>query len=278
MTDKNLEQMIKKSLNDTAKEIQENPYAKQKVLSAIRRKESCTMRNKKSFTKKAVITLAAVICLSATTVLAAGGELSSWVSHTTLSDPSYSTVEEVMEASDDFGFTPYIIDEFDNGYKFENARLTKFDGRDNENNTLCTVKSMDAEYFNESKERLYLTAEKLPETVKESVIQEETQYTPESETTHKDIVIQYHFDPYKLVSTDYQPTDEEKALMEAGELFISTDSDQHHDPEYYNLLSVQWTIDGVDYNIFGFDYETSVTESDLYAMAQQLIDMQLANK
>ena len=57
---------------------------------------------------------------------------------------------------------------------------------------------------------------------------------------------------------------------------ISVDSDKHHEPQYYDVFAATWTIDGVDYMIFGFDYDSSLTESELYEMAQEITDLQLA--
>ncbi|MGI5824911.1 MAG: hypothetical protein ACOX7J_04985 [Bacillota bacterium] len=271
MRNKDFDNLIKRTLESAAEEIQENPYEKNKVMNLIKERESSKMRNKKHFSKRAVIVVAAVVCLSATTAFAAGGTLTGWVSHTSLSHPKYASIEEINENSDDFNFTPYAVEEFANGYAFDNACLDQFDGKDAENNTVCTVKELNINYENEDGQKVMLSTEKIPESVDTG---NNTAY--ESEQTYNDIVIKYDTTPYKIVSTDYEPTAEEEALMEAGKMAISYDSDTHHEPEYFNTNSVSWTFNGTDYRIWGFDYDTDLTEAELYTMAQEIIDLQLA--
>ena len=263
--------MIKNALKRTADEIQENPYEKNKVMSLIKERESFKMRNK-HFPKKAIIVIAAIVCLSATTALAAGGQIAGWVSHVTLNEPTYASVEEVQNANEDFGFQPYLVDEFANGYAFTTAYMTKFDALDADNNKIGVMKEMDATYKNADGEKVYLT-----ESVKPADLVPGDDITAyDGETTYNDITIKYDVTPYKCVSTDYEITEEEQAKIDAGEMQISVDSDKHHEPEYYDVFAATWTIDGVDYMIFGFDYDSSLTESELYEMAEEIIDLQLA--
>ncbi len=271
MTYRNLEHSIKDALNDAAQEIQENPYAKQKFFDAIKEKESCKMKNKRFFGKKAVIALAAVICLTAGTAVATGGHIASWTSHyDPLHDATYNSAEEVMAAQEDFEFTPVVVEEFDNGYAFDEARLFSSQANDDEDNVLATVDNLDVEYVNADGENVTFHMEKLPPALREQIMAEEI--APDSVQTYKGINIRYNFVAQKCVGGDYEPTAEEEALMEAGKLNIMYDSAEPHEPELFNLVEVHWLVDDVEYMIMAFDKYSSIGEADLFAMAKQVID------
>lgn len=270
MPNKDFDYLIKRTLKSAAEEIQENPYEKNKIMKIIKNREAFDMRNKKRFSKRAIIVIAAIACLSATTAFAAGGTLNGWFSSTSLNQPTYETIEELTEAENDLSFTPLAIEEFANGYAFDQATINEMDGKDAENNTICTVDQLETTYQNADGNKITLTAEKMPQSVDTT---DTTVY--EGQTDYNDITIKYNKDLYKLVGDNYTPTAEEESQIAAGQLYISSDGG-NHEPEYYNIVSVSWSINGVDYKLWGFDYETDLTESQLYEMAAEIIDLQVA--
>lgn len=278
MTYRDLDHSIKEALNDAAQEIQENPYAKQKFFDAIKTKEYHKMSKGKFFGKKAVIALAAVICLTCGTAIGAGGHLASWSSHFDGHiDPVYDSVEDVMAAADDFEFTPVVVDEFANGYAFSEAHMIKSEAKDDEENILAIVKELDVEYTNADGEFFSFKMEKTPAVLREQIMAEEI--TPDKVQTYKGVNICYNSVAQKCVGGHYEPTAEEQQLMEAGKLNIMYDSEKEHEPELFNLIQVKWTVDDVQYLIMAFDtWAPKVTEADLFDMARQVIDLQQGTK
>lgn len=274
MTYRDLDHSIKEALNDTAQEIQENPYAKQKFFDAIKTKEYHQMSKKKFFGKKAVIALAAVICLTCGTAIGAGGHLASWSSHYDgRIDPTYNNVEEVMEAQDEFEFIPVVVDEFSTGYKFKGAHMVESKARDDDEHVLAIVKGLDVEYTNADGEFFSFKMEKTPAVLREQIMAE--QITPDKVQTYKGVDINYNFIAQKCVGGHYEPTAEEQQLMEAGKLNIMYDSETEHEPELFNLIQVKWFVDDVEYLIMAFDkWAPDLTEADLFAMAKEVIDQQ----
>lgn len=263
MTEKNFDRFIKAVLKDTADEISANPFAKTKMFNEIKTKEAFKMR----LSKKIVVPLILVICLFATTAVAVGGNVTGFVSgnYTT---PTYNTVDDIN--ADDFDFVPLVPESFENGYAFDKASLNNYYGVDDNNEKVCDIDQLEVIYKNQVGEQLYYTSEIIPNTVSA----DGTVY--ESEQMYKDITIKYDCTDYKLVNEDYELTAEDKAKMAEGNFEISVTNDLP-ETEYYKTISVNWVLNGVTYRIWSFDYQTSADEAELYEMAQQIIDYQLAN-
>lgn len=272
MRNPDFDQVLKDTLESAAQEIQENPKTKNEVMRFIAGKESSRMRNKKQFSRRVAVVVGLVACLSAGTALASSGVISGWVSSSTLSTPQYETVAEVNEAQADLGFTPYLVDTFDNGFQFDRAELLENDAVDADGNTISTVKQLSADYINADGQHIQFNTEKMPASLN---VDDQTVY--EGSRSYQDVTMKYNIDAYKIVSEGYVPSAEEEELVAAGQLFISVDSDNGHEPQNYDVLSVSWNLDGVDYRIWTTSDDADLTEADLYAMAEEIIDLQLAD-
>ena len=81
------------------------------------------------------------------------------------------------------------------------------------------------------------------------------------------VTVQYSADDYKAVPADYEPTTEEQAAIDAGDLQIGYGADKITEQEYQFL---RWEQDGVFYTLSGFDL--GMTADDLFQMAREIIE------
>ena len=70
---------------------------------------------------------------------------------------------------------------------------------------------------------------------------------------------------YKVVPEDYQPTEEDRARQQSGELTISWGSDR---VELLDTSFVQFVMDGADYLLMSMD---GMSVDELFAMAEEII-------
>lgn len=81
------------------------------------------------------------------------------------------------------------------------------------------------------------------------------------------VTVQYKEDRYKAVPADYEPTAEEQAAIDAGDLQIGYGANEITEQDYQFL---RWQQDGVAYTLFGFDLD--MTADELFQMAQEIIE------
>ena len=264
MNEKEFDHLIKTSLKNTAEEISPNPFAKTKMFNAITAKEAFKMR----ISKKIVIPLILIICLFATTAVATGGNITSWVSSCSAS-PTYANIEDIE--ADDLGFEPLVLETFKNGYTFKDAYIHTYNGLDENDKIVCSINQLAVNYQNNTDEELQFTAEIIPDYAQS----DDTVY--ESEQTYNEITLKYNYTDYKLVNDDYVLTEEDEAKIAGGNFEVSSTNDLEQ-IEYYNTKSISWEIDGVTYCLWGFNYDSSANESELYVMAKEIIDFQLSEQ
>ena len=82
-----------------------------------------------------------------------------------------------------------------------------------------------------------------------------------------DVTVQYSADDYKAVPADYEPTAEEQAAVEAGDLQIGYGASEVTVQQYQFL---RWEQNGVYYTLSGFDLD--MTADELFQMAQEIIE------
>lgn len=81
------------------------------------------------------------------------------------------------------------------------------------------------------------------------------------------IELYYYQQAYKFVPADYELTEEDKRVYDAGELEISYGSSEI---EYNNVQGLSWYEDGLQYMIMGSDYDFTVEE--MIGMAKAIIE------
>lgn len=81
-----------------------------------------------------------------------------------------------------------------------------------------------------------------------------------------DVTVEYKENLYKGVPADYEPTAEEQAAVDAGDLQIGYGADEVTEQNYQFL---RWEQDGVAYTLTGFDL--GMTADELFDMAAEII-------
>lgn len=193
--------------------------------------------------------------------MAFAGEVKGWRSHTSLLEPSYDSYERMAEAETKFGHTVDSVEEFDNGYKFEEARISKMDAFDEAGHTVTTVDQLWIDYNKEGGKDLCLVIE-----ADKGVNSIQLEKTPDAAKEIEGVTVRFDIHTYKFVPVDYELTLEDEANLKRDDYEISYGADRVEIKQNESLL---WEKDGIIYNLFGWD--TSMNSEDFFRMAEELI-------
>lgn len=207
--------------------------------------------------KKLIIGVAAGCFLISGGVFAAGHAVT-LSTHSYLGD-SYKSFSDLDKAEAELGYQVDAVETFENGYRFKSMSVEDVQGKDESGNAIYTFKSMGIHYGRGGDPSLSVYIEKPVET---QVRKKEPQATRQV----GDITVYYDTQIYKFVPPDYEPTEEDKAKQESGEIEISYGTDKVQVQTAYN---VTWNKDGIFYNILGFDVNLSAEE--MLDMAEEII-------
>lgn len=226
--------------------------AEEKLLARIREENSKMyvkmiakeQKHMKKFSVKLVGAVCAVFVFSAMTVLATSGVFGGWVGGNVAGTrvTSYVQVEEKLLPQ--LEFSPSLVDEFSNGFAFIRGELSESQALDDEGNRFGKVyKDLVLDYKNADgvQLNLYMGIE--------SAVDENA---PGVVSTRKvgDVLLEYREMPYLFVPPGYEISEEDWASEARGEIYISVGSSR---VERHLNCGVQWTVDGVNYNLFGWD-------------------------
>ena len=225
-------------------------------------KEKIEMRKvKKEFTwKKAVVIAAAATLVLGTTAYAAG-KVSSLYS-TSSAIPDYTEMPSAEQVDRDLGFVPKLVETFENGFAFQDARIVKTSMGDEDGNEVGAFKELEIAYGKDGQRvNLFLYDESVEAELEETQSGELTSYEG----------VEFDYSSYvnKTVPSDYELTEEDQKLQEAGDLIFSYGSDA---VEIMTVQSLCWNEDGVRYMLQTFD--DAVTQEELISMAEELVDME----
>lgn len=109
--------------------------------SAYTERKTVIMKSKK---KTACIALAATLALSVT-AFAANGLVSNWFSSSS-SFADYKTLPTAQQVKKDIGYTPILIDNFANGYAFQDGNIISNNLTDENGNSIEKFKSVSFDY------------------------------------------------------------------------------------------------------------------------------------
>jgi hypothetical protein len=249
----NLDKIINEALTQQAEKIPVYQCQIERVKNSLKDKEEITM--KKSMKKTILIT--AAVCVLGSITAIAGSKFSGRVTHSSHNDDikSYSQVAQLTEKADmDLKYP----EEFSNGYIFDTAAphyTHDVDGSTGKNSEewmeigISYKKSDSADvHFNATK-----------------IFDEVNDFDSSEEYNH--ITIAYNADNYLFLPPDEEPTEDEKALEEKGQLFISYGSSEREEKV---IESVVWTDGEIQYSLMTFDGDLG--ESGLTEMAKEIID------
>lgn len=202
----------------------------------------------------------AVACMMVSGLVFAG-EVKGWRSHTSLLEPTYRSFEQMAEAETKFGHTVDNVEEFDNGYKFEEARISKMDAYDEAGHTITTVDQLWIDYNKEGGKDLCLVIE-----ADKGVNNAQPKKAPDATKEIEGVTVRFDIYTYKFVPANYELTPEDEANLKRDDYEISYGMDHVEIRQNESLL---WEKDGVIYNLFGWD--TSMDSEDFFRMAEELI-------
>ena len=213
------------------------------------------LRNMSSKKKITLIAVAATLVMGIT-VFAASGIISQWFSSSS-SIPDYETLPTAEKIVKDIGYEAVTIEEFANGYKFDNGSIVDNALADETGNVTEKFKSVVFRYEKDGDEVIF-SQDKINSTVETS---------GEVITTVDDIDVYYYSYTNKLVPSDYKMTDEDKKAEESGELVFSYGLDEVRISE---VQAVSWKKDGMYFQLMQIDGKLS--DNELADMAKEIIE------
>lgn len=154
-----------------------------------------------------------------------------------------------------------LPESFANGFVFENAVHVYGGEKDEDGNVLREWTNIDAEYERDGATLHLGTGEAYDDDTTVDI----SRFDDMREIS--DVTVQYSADDYKAVPADYEPTAEEQAAVEAGDLQIGYGASEVTVQQYQFL---RWEQNGVYYTLSGFDLD--MTADELFQMAQEIIE------
>lgn len=248
----NMDENIRESLRLRAAEVCPPDDAGEQLLARIREEQSRMCAEKiakerkhmKKFSVKLVGAVCAVFVLSAMTVLAASGVLGGWVGGNIAGTRVTNYTQMTERLLPELEFSPRLVEEFSNGFEFVRGELGETQAMDDEGNRFGKVyKDLVLDYKNADGVllALYMGNEPADEESAPGVV---------ATREVGDVLLEYREMAYLFVPPGYELSDEDMAAEERGEMYISVGSSE---VERQLNCGVQWTVDGVNYNLFGWD-------------------------
>ena len=210
-------------------------------------------KHKKKRMAAAVIAATVVVGGSA---FAFSGTISSIFSSSS-SDPDYTSLPSAQQCQRDAGFTPALLQSFDNGFVFKDGVIVHNQEQNEDGQTVNKYVSLEFDY------------QKGDETVS---LMQDSGAAQEKETgrcaAQKDGVSYYETTKTeKYVSDSYQMTEQDRKEEASGQVeFNVGPSDNGVETVQYH--GINWTADGVHYNLYQMN--GSLTTAQMLEMAQQI--------
>lgn len=228
---------------------------RRKVVAKLDSAYSERKQNTMKFKKKVIFIAVAAAFALAATALAAGGAVANWFG-TSSSKPDYTALPTVQQVESDIGYTPVVIEKFENGYTFELGRVINNNLADEAGNSVESFKSVSFEY-KKNGDCVVFTQEKF-----------ETEVDMAGSVAACVNGVDVYFFSYtnKLVPSGYKLSADEQKAAENGEVVFSYGSSK---VETKYVQSATWIKDGVRYELLQIDGKLSSDE--LCAMAKEII-------
>jgi len=199
-----------------------------------------------------LLVLTTVTCFAAIRIVDYTGSLENKFE----SYPSERQMEKVA------GFVPKYIDEFENGYKFKEAFVGEYEGKDAAKNTLVMLKSADFTYLKSDAE-VYLYMMEKPEGVEFDNGLDKGQEI----TVAGDQNVYYYDYLNKLKPADYVMTEQDK-MDEANGTYVFSFGENYDCINHIQMLG--WEEDGISYSLECYD--DKLTQDELIKMVKEIIE------
>jgi len=227
----------------------------EKVMQGLRPAKMEETKMKRFTMKKAVIATIAAVMVFGTLAVASGG-VKYMASHSSVI-PDYTKYADLSTAEASVGVVTDAPESFSNGYRFSGINIVENSYENEEHNTIDSFQSISVRYKKGS-DRISYDVD--PRPVMEGKADSATDIIVENGITYY-----YNELRNKWVPGNYQPTDEEKAQVEAGALNIGYGVDEI---SYSDSKSITWEKDGNTHQLFCMDVDLS--KEDLLTMALEI--------
>lgn len=204
---------------------------------------------------KAAVVVGALCVMSFTCYAAM--QISGYTSHSYREWDKLPTAEEVQKKVD---FIPKFIEEFSNGFVFNDASVGAISGTDSEFNKVTAEHKMVTFGYKRGEENIAITNREVSAEIGDD-------YSSFDETVDLDgIEGYYNMQAYKFFPPDVTPSDEDIEAQKSGALEISYGSSEI---EEMNIQSLFWEEDGIVYEMTAMGAD--VNKEDLMQMAKEVI-------
>lgn len=206
--------------------------------------------------KRMAATVIAATVVVGGSAFAFSGTISSIFSSSS-SDPDYTSLPTAQQCQRDAGFTPALLQSFDNGFAFKDGVIVHNQERNEDGQTVNKYASLEFDY------------QKGDETVS---LMQDNGAAHEKETgrcaAQKDGVSYYETTKTeKYVSDSYQMTEQDRKEEASGQVeFNVGQSDNGVETVQYH--GINWTAGGVHYTLYQMN--GSLTTAQMLEMAQQI--------
>ena len=260
MDEMKMERTIRETMKNCAKGLEAPDTLKTRIDFAIRSGEAqAPVRRRPKWGKK----LAAVCMVAALAVTGAvaGSGVVGWYSSTMLNQ-SWTDFAETAEYVQEHVPGAKYVASFSNGYTFDKGYEDAVDKKDESGNTLGSFTGIMLTY---EKNGADLTLHAEP-------VQEEGEYTSPYDDVRTVAGTEVYYREMKGITLppdgSIEPTAEEQAAFERGEINIAYGSTEREEDTFYR---VAWIEDGISYSIYTYD-PGDLTENDFFQMAQEVIE------
>lgn len=259
MGERKLDSLIQETLEMQVSGISMSPDLQKQMKREIHSKlEEKSM--KRHISKRKVVVLAVAMCLIGSMAAVAAGKVVGWTSHTYTDRPDFVSLAEIGKAERKMGCELQAVEAFSNGYQFEKGFIVEVEEIDENGLVLGTFPEISMMYKkgNGNVSLSIYPLEKFADKSKHKEI---------VKIPYGDITLTYTEDLYKFVPPEYQVSEEEKALMEAGELYISYGASE---VEVETVRAIAWETEaGYQLMPVGDD---GIGQAELVQMAKEVID------
>ena len=261
--DRELEELLKEKAEPVRMTDEDEKRTLARILDRVgepEQKEDSVMFRR--FNGKKILVAAAALCLIGAFGAVAAGKIDSVSSSVRVDQPDYHSAADVAADADRLGFVPKAVDQFSNGYEFSKGYFVMLEGADENQAKVAESPSVMVDYRKGSGSVILNIEAPMAGLEQES----STEMTRE----YGDVTLNYFHSDSLFVGTDYELTQEEQALVDAGELNVGYGAPGMERQEVTNYF-VTWSDDGGNYSLMAGD-DTGLTADDLFLMAEEIVD------
>ena len=251
-----LEVQIRRTLLRRAESLEVTSADEERMKRSVHQRIEEESGMRKWSARKIAVVAAAACVLGSMTAVAAGK-----ITH--VSSHSYHTndftYEKLGETEERLGFATKAPEAFNNGYRFSVGVPVEQSGMDEEGNPVEMGEAVSLTYKKKGQPDLFGSVEKSgPYGISGQADQV---------FDHNGIAIEFSEYEYRMVPPDYQVSEAEQAMVDAGELVIAYGSRKVENKVYQSL---SWEEGGVHYNMDVFD--SDLTADQMAGMAVEIIE------